>query len=161
MGRTEKSDLFGTVQVNEHRRAKRWTALLCSPASHLPAKSQGAPAPAPALVGSESPVDFEESGGLVQVRVAPPGPFEKRRRTSLSFSWLSRSRMILPDLPFLPVLPARFPQTTMRRRGDMFEPSVSGAIHHRNVRVVTRWVAWPQAKLRTLATWIPPTHPSR
>ena len=36
---------------NEHRRAKRWTALLCSPASHLPAKSQGAAAPVPALVG--------------------------------------------------------------------------------------------------------------
>ena len=25
---------------------------------------------------------------------------------------------------------------------------------------VTKMVAWPQAKLRTLATWIPPTHPS-
>ena len=43
------------------------------------------------------------------------------------FLWLSRSRMTLPDLPFLPVLPARVPQTTMRRRGNMFEPSVSGA----------------------------------
>ena len=62
----------------EHRRAKRWTALLCSPASHLPAKSQGAAAPVPALVGSESPVVFEESGGLVQVRVAPPGSVGKR-----------------------------------------------------------------------------------
>ena len=102
------------------------------------------------ILPGEPPVVFEDRGGLVQVRVAPPGPFEKRRRTSLSCSWLLRSRMILPDLPFLPVLPARFPQTTMLRRGDMFEPSVSGARHHRNVRAVTKWVAWPQAKLRTL-----------
>ena len=53
------------------------TALLCSPASHLPAKSQGAAAPVTALVGRESPVVFKDRGGLVQVRVAPPGPLEK------------------------------------------------------------------------------------
>ena len=48
------------LAYNEHRRAKRWTALLCSPTSHLPAKSQGAAAPVPALVSRESPVVFDD-----------------------------------------------------------------------------------------------------
>ena len=48
------------ISNNEHRRGKRWTDLLCSPASHLLAKSQGAAAPVPALVGRESPVVFED-----------------------------------------------------------------------------------------------------
>ena len=52
--------ILGSAILNEHRRAKRWTALLCSPASHLPAKSQGAAAPDPALVGRESPVVFKD-----------------------------------------------------------------------------------------------------
>ena len=50
---------------------------MCSPASHLPAKSKGAAAPVPALDGGQSPVVFEDRGGLVQVRVDRTDPLEK------------------------------------------------------------------------------------
>ena len=43
------------------------------------------------------------------------------------FSWLSRCLACDNHPSGLALSPTRFPETTMLRRGDMFEPSVSGA----------------------------------